>query len=482
MDPTPPPPPSSKLRLMCSYGGHIIPRPHDKSLFYAGGETRIVALDRRTTASSLSSFTAHLSRTLFHNRAFHLKYQLPNEDLDSLISVVTDDDLFNMLEEHDRITAPVRIRLFLFPVKPESLGSTLLDPKSETWFCDALKSTRIMQSADSGLLMGFGSGLEGPVESGSKVGAESLVLETSSSFGSTGSSFSVSNSPPIGMVHYEDNGGLNLLDANIRVPSSASIESEISVARAAPPPKTGISEEPLIQIAPEVSSLLIDSESTISDLSISIPTQNTVQVLGYPSSQQPDRKELQYETQLIEGGLQYVPQYPANPMPFSPYYPVYQMPMHQQHVPYPPNPPYPIYLVPVRPPQYHNMSMQCNLIDTNTTTSTRPPLYPQTSVITPPITHKEVFGAQPVTESATKNYQSILASSPVISIPSNEVMTGTLEPENASEPVTTTSVASTVESSEFDEDIAYNQIYKTQPLAPILPSQYQTMTKGTAII
>ncbi|GFP96982.1 hypothetical protein PHJA_001842300 [Phtheirospermum japonicum] len=218
---------------MCSYGGHIVPRPHDKSLFYAGGESRIVAVDRRTTAASLSVFSAHLSRALFNNRLFHLKYQLPNEDLDSLISVITDEDLSNMLEEHDRITPPARIRLFLFPVKPESVGSALLDPKSETWFSDALKSTGILQkgqSADCGLLMGIGPDLEAPVESGSnsggtegKLGAESLVLETSSSFGSTCSSFSMSNSPPIG-INQCDEKGLNLLDRKIRVPSSASIE------------------------------------------------------------------------------------------------------------------------------------------------------------------------------------------------------------------------------------------------------------------
>lgn len=220
----------SKLRLMCSHGGYIVPRPHDKYLFYAGGETRIVALDRRTTAASLSALIAYLSRAIFNNRPFHLKYQLPNEGLDSLISVITDEDLLNMLEEHDRITPPSRIRLFLFPVKPESLGSTLLDPKSETWFCDALKSTRLLlkgQSADSGLLMGLGSEIETPAECGGisvedRHGAE-LALEKSLSFKSTGSSNSMANSPQIGIDQCEDNGS-NLLQRKIRVPSSASIE------------------------------------------------------------------------------------------------------------------------------------------------------------------------------------------------------------------------------------------------------------------
>ncbi|KAM7271633.1 hypothetical protein ACFE04_030847 [Oxalis oulophora] len=146
---------SNKLRLMCSYGGHIMPRPHDKSLCYIGGDTRIVVADRST---NLSSFSTKLSNTLFNGRPFTLKYQLPNEDLDSLISVTTDEDLDNMIEEYDRTNGNLvaaasnsnnqkqsRLRLFLFPVKPESTQS-MIGPilestvKSEDWFLSALNN------------------------------------------------------------------------------------------------------------------------------------------------------------------------------------------------------------------------------------------------------------------------------------------------------------------------------------------------------
>ncbi|TYK28451.1 ataxin-2-like protein [Cucumis melo var. makuwa] len=141
-----PPVPGAKLRLMCSYGGHIIPRPHDKSLCYVGGDTRIVVVDRHST---LSDLCMRLSRTLLNGRPFTLKYQLPHEDLDSLISIATDEDLENMIEEYDRITMaspskPLRIRLFLFFIKPEtaaSMGSLLDDAKHETWFVDALNNS-----------------------------------------------------------------------------------------------------------------------------------------------------------------------------------------------------------------------------------------------------------------------------------------------------------------------------------------------------
>ncbi|KAL3618950.1 hypothetical protein CASFOL_037178 [Castilleja foliolosa] len=466
-----PPIAPSKLRLMCSYGGHIVPRPHDKSLFYAGGDSRIVAVDRRTTAASLSVFSAHLSRALFSNRLFHLKYQLPNEDLDSLISVITDEDLTIMIEEHDRVAPPARIRLFLFPVKPESVGSALLDPKSETWFSDALKSTGILQktrSEDCDLLMGTGPDLEAHVESGSnsggtegKLGAESLVLETSSSFGSTCSSFSMSNSPPIG-INQCDEKGLNLLDRKIRVPSSASIEStqlmlnvlhsEPSLVSLSAPPKPVVFQEPpLIQIGPDE-----PSENPTSDPSFDIATPKSLQVLGYPLSQLPDEKNQQPETQLIQGAFQYLPRYPG-PMPISPYYPVYQMPIHPQHIPYHPNQPYPIYLIPIRPSQYPNMPMPFNSLDANAQTA------------------KEVFGAQ-IAEPASKVYP---AATQLVGVPSNQgqVVVGPTEPQIASETKATASVGG-----ELDEDIVYNQIYKTQPLPPVMPTQYQTTTKGTGML
>ncbi|KAM0001962.1 putative PB1 domain-containing protein [Helianthus debilis subsp. tardiflorus] len=112
--------PTSKLPLMCSYNGHITPCPHSNTLCYSVGETRIVAVDRRTTASTISAFTHHLSHTLYNNHPFHLKYQLPNEDLDSLVSVTTDEDLFNMLDGHDRILsshAPSRIVPLPYPTR-----------------------------------------------------------------------------------------------------------------------------------------------------------------------------------------------------------------------------------------------------------------------------------------------------------------------------------------------------------------------------
>ncbi|XP_010465911.1 PREDICTED: uncharacterized protein LOC104746190 isoform X3 [Camelina sativa] len=142
--------PGAKLRLMCSFGGHIMPRPHDKSLTYSGGETRLVVVDRR---ASLSSLRSRLSSMLLNGRSFTLKYQLPSEDLDSLVTITTDEDLENMIEEYDRVTssatvtATQRIRLFLFANKLETaatMGSLLDGAKSDTWFVDALNQSGLL--------------------------------------------------------------------------------------------------------------------------------------------------------------------------------------------------------------------------------------------------------------------------------------------------------------------------------------------------
>lgn len=151
---------SGSVRFMCSYGGRILPRPHDNQLRYVGGDTRIVAVARNISYSLLISKLSKLCGS-----AVTLKYQLPNEDLDALISVTTDEDLENMLEEYDRLqqspgaissskssssssSSSSRLRLFLFPAKPESstssLGSLLESSKREHWFVDALNGVPVL--------------------------------------------------------------------------------------------------------------------------------------------------------------------------------------------------------------------------------------------------------------------------------------------------------------------------------------------------
>ncbi|KAM6595553.1 hypothetical protein CsatA_006077 [Cannabis sativa] len=117
-----PPPQNYKVKFMCSYGGKILPRPHDNQLCYIGGETKILAVDRTV---KFAIMVGKLSALCENEVSF--KYQLPGEDLDALISVTNDDDLEHMMHEYDRYYRttgkPARMRLFLFPVVANSASS-----------------------------------------------------------------------------------------------------------------------------------------------------------------------------------------------------------------------------------------------------------------------------------------------------------------------------------------------------------------------
>ncbi|PIA45457.1 hypothetical protein AQUCO_01700764v1 [Aquilegia coerulea] len=85
---------SGKIKFLCSFGGKILPRPSDGRLRYVGGETRIIGINKSITWMEFMQKTM-----LLYNQAHTIKYQLPGEDLDALVSVSCDEDLQNMLEE-----------------------------------------------------------------------------------------------------------------------------------------------------------------------------------------------------------------------------------------------------------------------------------------------------------------------------------------------------------------------------------------------
>ncbi|TKY49422.1 Serine/threonine-protein kinase EDR1 [Spatholobus suberectus] len=105
---------SMKMKVLCSFGGRILPRPSDGKLRYVGGETRIISIRRDIRFQELMQKTLSI-----YNEAHLIKYQLPGEDLDALVSVSSDEDLRNMMEEcHDlqgRRGSP-KLRMFLFSI------------------------------------------------------------------------------------------------------------------------------------------------------------------------------------------------------------------------------------------------------------------------------------------------------------------------------------------------------------------------------
>ncbi|GAB2220030.1 hypothetical protein Droror1_Dr00007672 [Drosera rotundifolia] len=104
---------SDKIRILCSFGGNILPRPNDGKLRYVGGETRIISIRKHVTWEELLRKTTGIC-----NQAHSIKYQLPGEDLDVLISVSSDEDILNMMEEYngtENQEGSQRLRIFLIP-------------------------------------------------------------------------------------------------------------------------------------------------------------------------------------------------------------------------------------------------------------------------------------------------------------------------------------------------------------------------------
>ncbi|GFZ20157.1 kinase superfamily with octicosapeptide/Phox/Bem1p domain-containing protein [Actinidia rufa] len=105
---------SGKMKFLCSFGGKILPRPSDGKLRYVGGDTRIISIQNNLSWEELVKKTSETCK-----QPHTIKYQLPGEDLDALISVSSDEDLQNMIEEYqgiEKLGGSQRLRIFLIPL------------------------------------------------------------------------------------------------------------------------------------------------------------------------------------------------------------------------------------------------------------------------------------------------------------------------------------------------------------------------------
>ncbi|KAG7627587.1 putative protein kinase TKL-Pl-6 family [Arabidopsis thaliana] len=103
-----------KMKFLCSYNGKIIPRPSDGMLRYVGGQTRIVSVKKNVT---FDEFEQKMIQVYGHPVV--VKYQLPDEDLDALVSVSSSEDIDNMMEEFEKLVerssdGSGKLRVFLF--------------------------------------------------------------------------------------------------------------------------------------------------------------------------------------------------------------------------------------------------------------------------------------------------------------------------------------------------------------------------------
>ncbi|CAN0900401.1 hypothetical protein LINGRAHAP2_LOCUS20814, partial [Linum grandiflorum] len=107
------------IKFLCSYGGKIVPRSTDGKLRYRGGLTRVFAVHR-----SLSFPELMVKLGEFCGQSVELKCQLPNGDLETLISIKSDEELANLFEEYDRCSPGSKIRAVLSLPKTASSSPT----------------------------------------------------------------------------------------------------------------------------------------------------------------------------------------------------------------------------------------------------------------------------------------------------------------------------------------------------------------------
>ncbi|KAI4365932.1 hypothetical protein MLD38_021869 [Melastoma candidum] len=102
----------SVIKFLCSYGGKIVPRKSDGKLCYVGGFTRILSVDRSVSYTELM-----VKLVEFCGFSVVLRCQLPGGDLETLITIKSDEDLANLVEEYEKagILSSQKIRAVLSP-------------------------------------------------------------------------------------------------------------------------------------------------------------------------------------------------------------------------------------------------------------------------------------------------------------------------------------------------------------------------------
>ncbi|PON67148.1 Mitogen-activated protein kinase kinase kinase [Parasponia andersonii] len=140
-----------KLKFLCSFGGKILPRPSDGVLRYVGGHTRIISVRRDV---SFSELVQKMMDT--YGQPVVIKYQLPDEDLDALVSVSCPDDLDNMMEEYEKLIerssdGSAKLRVFLF-------SASELDPSGMVPLGDLHDGGQRYVDAVNGIVDGISGG------------------------------------------------------------------------------------------------------------------------------------------------------------------------------------------------------------------------------------------------------------------------------------------------------------------------------------
>ncbi|KAH0454840.1 hypothetical protein IEQ34_016764 [Dendrobium chrysotoxum] len=106
---------SRKKKLCCKFGGKLMSRLSDGALHYVGGQKRLMAFSRDIT---LQEFYCKMED--IYGGPVVICYKLSDQELDTLVSITSDEDLDNMMEECDCLLeaseyGSAKLQVFLFP-------------------------------------------------------------------------------------------------------------------------------------------------------------------------------------------------------------------------------------------------------------------------------------------------------------------------------------------------------------------------------
>ncbi|XP_039039247.1 uncharacterized protein LOC120177074 isoform X1 [Hibiscus syriacus] len=141
--------------------------------------------------------------------------------------------------------------------------------------------------------------------------------------------------------------------------------------------------------------------------------------------------------------------------------------------------------VPVAPTQPNNIPVKNGMVQATAICSGHPQALPNASLIPTQVVLKEVAASpQSVVDLSSQQYQKIPAAHQHIHLPRIEPETRFAGAQIQHQPQSFgVAAGETVNNTNrLDDDPAPVQIYKSQPTPPMLTSQYQTMTKATALL
>ncbi|KAF8098644.1 hypothetical protein N665_0261s0013 [Sinapis alba] len=119
------------VKFLCSYNGRITPRYPDGKLRYNGGHTRVLSVQRSISFTELAMKLGEICGMT----VISLRCQLPTDDLDALVTVSSDEDLANLMEEYDLATTSLKIHVFLSPPLSTTSSSSSSDSSTTSPSC-----------------------------------------------------------------------------------------------------------------------------------------------------------------------------------------------------------------------------------------------------------------------------------------------------------------------------------------------------------